>query len=202
MRVFLLAVAFSATFHSVVFAGPVFSTSASSFVGAQNVNGNFTLNALDNVFASTTIPHVEIIQIGQVTAGYDFYWFTHNGGTVHVDIDGPTNFDTEIGIWDAAGTLLDNNDDCVCTDPGTTVNTNSLLQNLNLVAGDYIVGVAMYNSGFFAGRPYITGPPVPFTGHYVLNISANTDAVPEPLSIGLTGLGMLVLGALRLHRKA
>lgn len=197
----LAALAFGAP---AVSAAPILSTSQGAFATAQSVNGFFTLDASTNVQDSTTIAHVEISQAGRPSDGYDFYFFSHAGGTVHLDIDGPTNFDTEIGIWTAGGTLVSNNDDNFPLDLGSSTLLNSALFNLNLAAGDYVVGVSRFNSVFQSGAPYITGlfSMVPQGGTYTLNISATP--VPEPVTLTLLGIGIVGVGGLgrRLRRKS
>jgi hypothetical protein len=186
---------------AVTSASPILSASAGTFAGAQVLGpGSFSLNALANVQDSTTIPHVEISQIGRPSAGFDFYTFTTAGGTTHLDIDDQTagnHFDTQIGIWDSAGTLIAQNDDAG-NDAGDTDAFNSKLNNLNLAAGTYVVGVSAFFSTYQNGAPFITGAQVPQGGGYTFNIStapAATSAVPEPFTLSLLGLGIGALGA-------
>lgn len=182
-------------------ASPIVSTSAGTFAGAQNLNGNFSTNNLANVLDSTTIPHVEISQLGRPGSGFDFYRFSHAGGTVHLDIDDPTGgflFDVEIGIWDAAGNIIAANDDNGFDTEDSTF-LNSAIYGLNLAAGDYVVGVAAFNSGFQTGSPYINGAQVPSGGGYTLNVSAN-NVVPEPVSLALFGAAALAAGGYGFRR--
>ena len=186
-------------------AAVVTSTSAPDFASAQVINASdFSMNFDPNILDSSTIPHVEIVQLGRSTEGRDFYRFSHNGGTVHLDVDSEptiTNFDSWIGIWDAVGTLLAANDDNG-GDPGDIAGVstggvfNSNISNLTLAAGDYIIGVAGFPSDFLDGG-IITGDLIPVGGAYTLVISSN---VPEPST--LAALGLMSCGAgLRSYRR-
>ncbi len=187
-------------------AAVVTSTSAPDFASAQVINASdFSMNFDPNILDSSTIPHVEIVQLGRSTAGRDFYRFSHNGGTVHLDVDSAptiTNFDPWIGIWNAGGTLFANDDDgggdpgdIAGVDIGGTYNSN--LSNLTLAAGDYIIGVAGFPANFF-GAGIITGNLIPVGGAYTLVISSSN--VPEPST--LAALGLMSCGAgLRSYRR-
>ena len=200
MRKLILAAMALCACPALALATPILSSSAGTFATAQNLNGFFSLNALANVFDSTTIPHVEISQNGRPGTGFDYYAFSHNGGTVHLDIDDPSAgsfFDTQIGIWTAAGVLVGANDDAFPLDPGDSSGLNSRLQGMNLASGDYVVGVCRFPCGFGANG-VITGNPILTGGGYTLNVSANS--VPEPATLGLIGIGLAGLGR-RLRRR-
>ena len=86
----------------------------------QNVNGSFSLEFQAFITDSTTLRHVSINGKGSVAStAPDFFSFTFDGGTIILDIDdqgctpaqGCPDIDTEIGIWNAAGTLIASNDD-------------------------------------------------------------------------------------------
>jgi hypothetical protein len=109
-----------------------------------------------------------------------------------------------IAIWDAGGNLLAFNDDHDDNgDPGDIPGVavggyfNSNLSNLNLTAGDYVVGVSRYDTDFGSGGSAV-GDVIPDGGTYTLNISAN---VPEPTSMAIFGLGALGMAAYRARRK-
>ncbi len=99
------------------------------------------------------------------------------------------NADTEIGIFDSAGVLIDNDDD----------GGNGLfsgLFDLELAAGDYQIVVGTFNT-LFADGPTIT--PGGGTGDYFL--SAAFTAVPEPSSFTVLMLGLCGFGLAR-RRKS
>jgi hypothetical protein len=182
----------------------VSSTSAPDFASAQYISSaNFSTIFNPNVLDSTTIPYAVIVQYGRASEGRDYYRFSHTGGTVHLDIDSNpqvTNFDTMMAIWDAGGNLLAVNDDS-SGDPGDipSVNVggsyNSNLSNLNLAAGDYVVGVSSFLTEFgFGGSANFD--VIPVGGTYTLNISS----APEPTSMAIFGLGALGM-AYRARRK-
>ena len=183
----------------------VSSTSAPDFASAQYISrANFSTISNPNVLDSTTIPYAVIVQYGRASEGRDYYRFSHSGGTVHLDIDSDpqvTNFDTMMAIWDAGGNLLHVDDDNG-GDPGDIPNVNvgggynSNLSNLNLTAGDYVVGVSSFYTEFgFGGSA--DGDVIPVGGTYTLNISS----VPEPTSMAIFGLGALGM-AYRSRRKS
>jgi hypothetical protein len=195
---------------AMVSAAPVASTSAGTFGTAQSVDGFFTLGADANIRDSTTIAHVEITQAGRPSAGYDFYRFNHGGGIVHLDVDDagvPNGFDDEIGIWGTADGVLYGANDDNGSDPGSVSGFDAAIFNLNLVAGNYTVGVCRFACSFGSG-PSISGNQIPQGGAYRLIISANNVALPpdppnpapEPATLALTGLALLAMGAVRRRR--
>ncbi|MFH1746159.1 MAG: pre-peptidase C-terminal domain-containing protein [Planctomycetota bacterium] len=120
---------------------------------------------------------------GNLASGaVDWYSFTL-GGTVDMDIwteagtPDPIG-DTELGLYDAAGTLLANNDD---GGPGGGY-YSQLLQTLP--AGTYYLAVAGYNASFGA---MWTVNPGSADGDYMLHV------VPEPASLLLLGLAGVLL---------
>jgi len=188
-------------------AAVITSTSAPNFASAQVINASdFSLSFDPNILDSSTIPHVQIVQLGRSTAGQDFYRFSHNGGTVHLDIDSSpmiTNFDPWMGIWDAGGTLIADDDDGG-GDPGDIAGVdvggdyNSNLSNLSLAAGDYIIGIAAFPSTFSdAGN--ITGDLIPVGGTYSLVISSSN--VPEPSTLAALSLMSCGIGFRSYRRR-
>lgn len=183
----------------------VSSTSAPDFASAQYISrANFSTISNPNVLDSTTIPYAVIVQYGRASEGRDYYRFSHFGGTVHLDIDSDpqvTSFDTMMAIWDAGGNLLAVSDDSFDLGdiPDVSVGGyfNSNLSNLNLTAGDYVVGVSRYYTEFgFGGSADFD--VIPVGGTYTLNISST---VPEPTSMAIFGLGALGM-AYRSRRKS
>lgn len=130
------------------------------------------------------------------------YTFDTVGST---DVIGGFNADTELGLWDAAGTLIDEDDD------GAGVGFFSLI-SAPLTAGVYYLGISEFNSDFENG---FTNIGTAFDGTDDMNAVLNVNAVfagggvagaslaqetlffkvtvtPAPASAALLGLGGLV----------
>ena len=128
-----------------------------------------------------------------------------------------SDFDTELGLYDAAGIIVDTNDDAI-DDDGNSILQSQLEFADGLPAGEYYLALGGFNTGF--------GPlgfdAVPFAGSaggdYLLNYPAGTTArvldgetvqffsftvgVPEPTAAGLAGLTALFGGCLIGRRRA
>ena len=164
---------------------------------AQNVNGSFSLDFQAFITDSTTLRHVSIDGKGASGSNApDFYTFTTAGvGTIILDIDdqgctpaqGCPDIDTEIGIWNAAGTLIATNDDAAL-DPGSDSTRDSFIQLLGQPAGTYIVGVCEFDCTFAANFS-MTGEFLDSGEGYKLHIS-----IPEPTSFFLLGAGLAAMG--------
>jgi hypothetical protein len=175
---------------------------------AQNVDGNFSLDNDPNITSSTTIPHVSIRATGNGTN--DFYSFTSAGGIIILDID-TTNAgnDSEIGIWNAAGVLVDNADDLLPPDPGSDLDFSapdgtfdSFLQLAGQPAGVYTVGVCLFQCAFADGFS-MTGGVQGEGDFYTLHIStaAEVTTVPAPGALILLGSGLAGLALISRRRQ-
>ena len=73
----------------------------------------------------------------------DFYSFQTGGGAAYFDIDGTSGrFDTYLALFDAAGTLLADNDDSFPADPGSVSDLDAFLGSITLESGNYFIAVA------------------------------------------------------------
>lgn len=178
-------------------AGPVTSSHATTFAGAQVISSaSFTTNFVGTVTNSTGQAHVEISRGATPSNEYDYYSFTTTGGLITLDMD--SGFDNEIGLWNAAGVLLAADDDTDYDNGGTVL--DAAIVDFNVAAGTYIVGVCRFNCGFGANG-FITGSGVG-ANTYTLNISANQGTVPEPTSLALAGLALAGLGVASRRKRA
>jgi hypothetical protein len=100
------------------------SESNDSFATAQNINSFFSLDAVANIFNSTTVPHVSISGTNGATSDVDYYQFTvaTGGSTGFFDIDGGETqgvfVDTTLSLFDSTFGLLAFSDDSA-GDPGS-----------------------------------------------------------------------------------
>lgn len=213
----LIAVALSSPAKAAVIAE---SEPNDTLATAQNVNGFFTLDFDANIGdrtgnTSTWMPHVTIMGTGNDTVDYFGFTIT-TPSLVILDVDcgagcGPLGQDLAIALWSGDGTLLAYNDDDFGI-PGAGGSSDAYDPYLDftnfglLQPGTYVVGVAAWHTdavfgGWFVDHPGdgVWGPAdeVPGTD-YALHISRRR--VDEPAAIGLLGLGLICMGAVRRRR--
>ena len=123
-----------------------------AFASAQSLEGEDWNTTLDlnigdtTTNTSETIPHVSIAGTGDGT--FDYYSFTVAApGTGIFDIDG-ANFDTELFLYDTAGTLLAENDTSAIADGqgGSFGPQDAFLEYVFGAAGTYFIGVGGFDS--------------------------------------------------------
>ena len=163
-----------------------------------------------NFLASAQLATDMTIQgtIGQGDEGDVFKLVFGSAGTLTIQATS-SQIDTNIGLFDAGFNALAGDDD-------SGGGLNSLL-SYAISAGTYYVGIgdyAMYavnaaNQGWFldglapAGFGAVSNIENQTSispGSYTLSLSLRNNAVPEPATLGLLGLGLLGMGMMR--RKA
>lgn len=188
----VLLLGLSANAHA---ATEILSVTGNSTLATAQAVGDLELGAVEtiNVFG-----YRGFIDLGFVSftddSNADYYSFNINSAsTLKLSVDsseGPSNgSDPVLGLFDAAGTLLDSDDD---SGPGL----DSYLEYLISTPGTYIAAVSGYSDFTFAG-----GGDTDFS--YVLQASieeGSTSVVPVPAAFWLMGsslLGFSVFGRKR-----
>lgn len=163
--------------------------------------------AIAALAGSAVAAPASFIDLG-VIGGPGDYSFDTVGSENLAPVVGTT--DTELAIWDAAGILLDSNDDIV---PGNVASEI----NINLAPGEYFLATSEFNSLFLdnfindvvAGQPFEAGE----SANVVLNINGSlagsvlqgndpavvdnqtqfwrVEVIPAPGAAGLLGLAGL-----------
>ncbi|MBX7135549.1 MAG: PEP-CTERM sorting domain-containing protein [Fimbriimonadaceae bacterium] len=170
------------------------------------------LGLINDLTPVYTTPDVSASHTG---GAIKWYKFSHagasNGAGTFLDIDTEgSGFDTEIGLYDALGNLIANDDDdgsgstsqltWGLTAPtrtlGTSVGGNG--RDGTLAAGVYYLAVGGFNTTF-AGGFNATTTSTNTTGN--VNVNFRTNAVPEPGTMAALGLGALALIRRRRNSK-
>ena len=142
---------------------------------AQNIDAGFVLFADENIISSTDLPHTSITGIG--SGDFDFYEFTveeaGSAGVFDIDfgMDSGVSVDAWIKIYDAAGNLIDSNDDGGILDSGSNHPFDSLLAGIFPDAGTYYISVGQYDVDTEVQIPMAEGAT------YELQISIENHAI-------------------------
>jgi hypothetical protein len=177
-----------------------------SLSNAQDVDLFFTIGADPNILDSDAIPWVSISATGDGT--FDYYAFTVSdaGARGIFDIDfgygNGGSMDTEIFLFDAAGSLLAANDDAypaTVGGGGSTSLRDSYIDYVFGAAGSYVIAVGEYNSSASGGQ--LTGNAPDLGDTYSLQVSVEghptASHTPIPPTALLFGCGLIGLVALR-----
>ena len=81
------------------------------------------------------------------TIGNAGTYLFHTEGSLPIPVGTAIGLDTELGLWDEAGTLLDANDDGGLLLPGAGNGFESAIE-ATLTAGNYFLGGSIFNSSF------------------------------------------------------
>lgn len=126
-----------------------------------------------------------------------FYQFDYTGGALSFDTEGTTlsgTNDTELGLYDSAGVLVDLDDDS-----GTGNLSLLSFADGELAAGQYYLAVGAFNTVFEGD--FLASSGSTQTGSLVVNGLSPASPVPEPASMAALGVGALALLRRRSRRK-
>jgi len=128
-------------------------------------NFNLTLDNAPPGQLAGSLP--ESSQSSVAYSGLVWYQFSHRGGLFDLNTNGST-FDTEIGLFDFSGALIESDDD------GGTGLDSSITRELD--PGDYFIAFSQFNTSFSNGFT-VTGNTDSGAGTLIINV-----VVPEPTS--------------------
>ncbi len=159
---------------------------------AQSVDSGMTSESQAFIQDSTTLPHATVIGTGDGT--FDYFSFTVGApgaqGIFDVDLALPLfSFNPVLFLFSPTGALIATNDTMAGpVDSGSFLTTDPYLTHTFTQAGVYTIGVAQ--SGATAGQGILTGQGPAGGSFYLLNISVEDTAVPEPGTLILFGTGL------------
>lgn len=160
-----------------------------SIATAVDISAAFSFAADAEIENATTVPHVSILGTGDGTVDYYKVTINNAGAIIELDLDhgddgnsAAQDYDSEISLYKADGTLVANNDDRGALDSGSTSDLDSYLSHAVTDPGIYIIAVGRFSSGS-------TDPNfVPTDATYELQVSVSGElAVSQDQLFGDSG---------------